>query len=92
MPGKTEEVTGVDNQGNIMILNINNPLWHSKHSKVNENYVKTKIDSMCGCPKKEKMEFYSRKDDETIGNMLKKLCKDATVGCENCKEPMYKHF
>lgn len=26
--------------------------------KVNENFVKTKIDSMCGCPKKEKMTFY----------------------------------
>lgn len=24
------------------------------NSKVNENYVKTKIDSMCGCPKKKK--------------------------------------
>ena len=30
----------------------------ANNPKVNENYVKTKIDSMCGCPKKEKMQFY----------------------------------
>ena len=27
-------------------------------NKVDENYVKRKIDSMCGCPQKEKNTFY----------------------------------
>ena len=54
--------------------------------------MKTKIDSMCGCPKKEKMTFYQKDQDETLGNMLKKLCKTASLACEHCKEPMFKHF
>ena len=58
---------------------------------MNENYVKTKIDSMCGCPTKEKMTFYKENDD-TLGNMLRKLCLKATSACEFCKEPMFKHF
>ena len=54
--------------------------------------MKTKIDSMCGCPKKEKMTFYAKETDETIGNMLKKMCKNASSVCDHCKEPMFKHF
>lgn len=53
--------------------------------------MKTKIDSMCGCPMKEKMTFY-KEGDETLGNYLKKLCRKATSLCEFCKEPLYKHF
>ena len=64
----------------------------ANNPKVNENYVKTKIDSMCGCPKKEKMQFYQKTNDETLGNMLRKLCKHANNPCEYCKEPMYRHF
>ncbi len=60
--------------------------------KVNENYVKTKIDSMCGCPKKEKFTFYVKEQDETIGKFLFKMSKQFSMQCDQCKEPMYKHF
>lgn len=50
--------------------------------KVNENYVKTKIDSMCGCPKKEKMTFYQKEQDETVGKFLYSLSKMLINNCE----------
>lgn len=40
-----------------MVLNMQRAV---DKEKVNENFVKTKIDSMCGCPKKEKMTFYNK--------------------------------
>lgn len=30
---------------------------------------------MCGCPKKEKMTFYTKDTDETIGKFLYKMAK-----------------
>jgi hypothetical protein len=50
--------------------------------KVNENYVKTKIDSMCGCPKKEKMTFYLKEQDETIGKFLYNMSKMLINNCD----------
>jgi hypothetical protein len=60
--------------------------------KVNENYVKTKIDSMCGCPKKEKMAFYQKEQDETIGKFLYSMSKMLVHNCDQCKEPLFKHL
>jgi hypothetical protein len=60
--------------------------------KVNENYVKTKIDSMCGCPKKEKMTFYGKDQDETIGKFLYRMSKMFSSQCDQCKELMFKHL
>lgn len=60
--------------------------------KVNENDVKTKIDSMCGCPKKEKMTFYQKEQDETVGKFLYSLSKMLINNCEQCKEPLIKHL
>lgn len=45
---------GQDMNANLIVI----PQSNIHNSKVNENYVKTKIDSMCGCPKKEKMTYY----------------------------------
>jgi len=52
---------------------------------------------MCGCPKKEKMTFYKKEQeesasDETLGYFLRKLIKNSSKACEYCKEPMLKHF
>lgn len=60
--------------------------------KVNENYVKTKIDSMCGCPEKEKFKYYLKDQDESIGKFLFRMSRFFTQQCEQCKETMYKHF
>jgi len=60
--------------------------------KVNENYVKTKIDSMCGCPEKEKFKYYLKEQDESIGKFLFRMSRFFTQQCEQCKETMYKHF
>ena len=60
--------------------------------KVNEAYVKNKINSMCGGPTKELFGFYEEGKDETLGTMLKRLCKMANNICDHCKEPMHKHY
>lgn len=63
-----------------------------QQQKVNENFVKTKIDSMCGCPKKEKMTFYTKDSDETFGKFLYRISKLHMNQCEHCREHMFKHF
>lgn len=78
---------------NVTQLAANTPV----PNKINENFVKTKIDSMCGCPIKEKITFYKENDEEknndkTLGKFLTKLCKKAARPCEHCKDPMYKHL
>lgn len=46
---------------------------------------------MCGIPKKDKMTFYKDGDD-TLGNMIKRICKKAELNCEECSLPMHKHI
>ena len=45
-----------------------------KNKDAEENFVKRKVDSMCGCPKKEKITFYKKEEaDEvecTLGRFL----------------------
>ncbi len=66
------------------------------NQKVDENYVKRKIDSMCGCPQKEKNTFYVKDKDEnecTFGRFLFNVTKLYTQKfCEGCKDPMTRHF
>lgn len=47
---------------------------------------------MCGCPKKEKMTFYQKDQDETIGKFLYNMSKMLINNCEQCKEPLFKHL
>lgn len=58
--------------------------------------MKRKIDSMCGCPQKEKNTFYVKDKDEnecTFGRFLFNVTKLYTQKfCEGCKEPMTRHF
>lgn len=66
-----------------------------QNQKVDENFVKRKIDSMCGCPKKEKIQFYRKDDDEnecTLGRFLFKISHLYTANCDYCKEAMKNHF
>lgn len=77
--------------GNATVLAANTPM----PNKINENFVKTKIDCMCGCPKKEKVTFYNdtgKHNDFTLGKFLTKLCKKAPRICEYCKDPLFKHL
>ena len=47
---------------------------------------------MCGAPTKELVGFYEEGKDETLGTMLKRLCKMANNICDHCTEPMHKHY
>ena len=70
--------------------------------KVNETYVKRNIDSICDCPKKEKYNFYVKKDPKidkndgecTFGVFLKKTAAYfiSENCCIVCKEPNSRHF
>lgn len=59
--------------------------------KIDEHFVKTKIDQMCGQPTKEKKVFYEQ-NDETLGKALRRLCKEALSNCERCHTPKFKHI
>jgi hypothetical protein len=45
-----------------------------------ENYVKRKVDSMCGCPKKEKIMFYKKYEKEKGGEKEKEDETECTFG------------
>ena len=66
------------------------------HQKVDENFVKRKIDSMCGCPTKEKNTFYTKDEKEnecTFGRFLFYIAKMyVQSNCDHCREPMTRHF
>ena len=67
-----------------------------KNKDADENFVKLKVDSMCGCPKKEKITFYKKEEGDdiecTLGRFLFNLSHLYTAQCEHCKEPMFRHF
>jgi hypothetical protein len=51
---------------------------------------------MCGCPKKEKITYYKKEDNQetecTLGKFLFQISHLYTAQCEHCKEPMFRHF
>ena len=61
--------------------------------KINEKYVQTKLDKMCGNPKDAILTF-SRQDiangsternDQTLGKYLEELTENPWTKCDHCK-------
>ena len=67
--------------------------------KINEKYVQTKLDKMCGMPK-DSILYFSKQDivhddkmrnDQTLGKYLEELAETAKLKCTVCNLEKYHH-
>lgn len=67
---------------------------------INEKYVQTKLDKMCGLPT-DNVLYFNRQDihdadkalrnDQTLGRYLEDLAEGARLKCTECNQEKYHH-